>query len=147
MIINDCGDLRDSIISLKDLLDHKVKRTQSENPLMRNLNDAIQTKVQHISTLDYFADIGDDEFKAAYRNLSEIVGAFDPEINFSKEKRDDLVLVMVKLFQDEDWRGMWGPDWHPPKLECESHENEAEEAHKDPLAKKVWWRRSCDVHD
>ena len=128
-IIEDSQGLTDDIIWLRGLLDHKVNRTYPPDlPTTRGLDGAIELIVWSIKNHEDFTTLGDDEFKAAYSRLEEIVNLLDYNVDFSMKERNRLVLVMTELFMAEDFRGRWGPDWDPPKLEIGRYQEGAQES-------------------
>ena len=131
--------LTESIISLRGYLDHKVNRTlPPEGHRTFILDFLIEIDLRFIESHRLFPTLGDDEFKAKFRELRETVKAFEHEFYFPAEQRDELVLLITDLFKGEGFRERAGVDWDPPQLESELRQEEAQKSGSKSSKTRIW---------
>ncbi|CAF9912128.1 MAG: hypothetical protein HETSPECPRED_000841 [Heterodermia speciosa] len=113
-------NLTATILSLTRLLTHKIKGTHpSSFPSTPLPNTAIRNDFQFINNHESFAELGDDDFKAAYDKLGCVVSAWSDQVDCSMKERAELARAMQNLFKAQGFKQRADGEWDAPKVGIE----------------------------
>ena len=143
-------DYSDSIQLLWFYLQWKVYRYHGPwHGTTESINERMQKLVRDIDEHELFNSLGGYEFKTAFSKLKEGVNALDHEYELSMMERDDLLMGMIYVYKEanfrerlgkEEWVG--GENWVAPPFESCLGQEEARKKASGKSWKGLSWGKA-----